>query len=71
PLKATHMGFWAIKNILYRYSAPLHAVEPPESWGMDEWDEASGQMSDLSMMSDALLPPGSELSVAEGVSEFD
>lgn len=71
PLKATHMGFWAIKNILYRYSAPLHAVEPPETWGMDEWNEAEADMSDLSMMSDALLPPGSELSVAEGVSEFD
>ena len=71
PLKATHMGFWAIKNIFYRYSAPLHAVEPPESWSSDDYDEAKGNMGDLSMMSDALLPPGSELSVAEGVSEFD
>jgi hypothetical protein len=28
-------------------------------------------MEDISMMSDAVLPPGSELSVAEGVSEFE
>jgi hypothetical protein len=65
------MGFWAVKNILFRYSAPLHAVEPPETWGTDEFDDAREKMGDLSMMSDAVLPPGSELSVAEGVSEFD
>jgi hypothetical protein len=71
PLKAVHMGYWAQKNILYRYSAPLHAVEPPEKWGQDDFDDAREKMGDLSMMSDAVLPPGSELSVAEGVSEFD
>jgi len=71
PLKAVHMGYWAQKNILYRYSAPLHAVEPPEKWGQEDFDEARKKMGDLSMMSDAVLPPGSELSVAEGVSEFD
>lgn len=71
PLRATQMGYWALKNILHRYSAPLHAIEPPESWGMDEWNDAEADLDDVSMASDALLPPGSELSVAEGVSEFD
>lgn len=71
PLKGAQMGYWAMMNILHRYSAPLHAIEPPESWGMDEWNEAEGQLEDISMASDAVLPPGSELSVAEGVSEFD
>jgi len=71
PLKGAQMGYWAMKNILFRYSAPLHAVEPPESWGIEEWNEAEQDLGDISMASDALLPPGSELSVAEGVSEFD
>jgi len=71
PLMATQMGFWAIKNILHRYSAPLHAVEPPESWGQEEFDQAREKLQNLSMTSEAVLPPGSELSVAEGVSEFD
>jgi hypothetical protein len=71
PLKATQMGYWAMKNILFRYSAPLHAVEPPESWSTDDWNDATEQLENLSMMSDGVLPPGSELTVAEGVSEFD
>jgi hypothetical protein len=71
PLKATQMGFWAIKNILYRYSAPLYAVEPPESWGPDDWDQAEENLDNVSMKSDALLPPGSELSVADSDHEFD
>lgn len=71
PLKAAQMGFWAMKNILFRYSAPLHAIEPPESWSMDEWEEARDQIEDYSMASDGLFPPGAELNVAEGVSEFD
>lgn len=71
PLKATQMGFWAIKNILYRYSAPLYAVEPPESWGPDDWDEAAENLDNVSMKSDALLPPGSELTVADSDQEFD
>jgi len=71
PLKAAQMGFWSLMQILHRYSAPLHAVEPPESWGEDEWNTAQSQLEDLSMASDAILPPGTELEVAEGVSEFD
>jgi hypothetical protein len=71
PLKATQMGFWAIKNILYRYSAPLYAVEPPESWGPDDWNDAEENLGNISMSSDALLPPGSELSVADTDQEFD
>jgi len=71
PLKATQMGYWAIKRILYQYSAPLYAVEPPESWGTDEWNDAEQNLDNVSMASDALLPPGSELSVASGESEFD
>ena len=71
PLKATQMGFWALKNILYRYSAPLYAVEPPDTWGMDEWDEAEGNFENISMKSDALLPPGSSLTVADSDNEFD
>lgn len=71
PLKAAQMGFWAVKNILFRYSAPLHAVEPPDSWGKDDWDEAEENLGNISMASDAMLPPGSELNVADGVSEFD
>lgn len=71
PLKATQMGYWAMKNILFRYSAPLHAVEPPESWGPDEFETFTDKLDDISMASDATLPPGAELSVAEGVSEFD
>jgi len=71
PLKGAQMGYWAMMNILHRYSAPLHAVEPPDSWGMDDWKDAQGELDDLSMASDAMLPPGSELSVADGVSEFD
>jgi len=71
PLKASQIGFWAISQILLRYSAPLHAVEPPETWSMEDYDEAERKMGDISMASDAVLPPGSELSVAEGVSEFD
>jgi hypothetical protein len=71
PLKATQMGFWALKNILYRYSAPLYAVEPPETWGMDDWNDAEENLEDISMASDALLPPGSELSVADTDQEFD
>jgi hypothetical protein len=71
PLKASKMGMWSIKNIFYRYSAPLHAVEPPESWGPDEWENAQENLDNVSMASDAVLPPGTELSVAEGVSEFD
>jgi len=71
PLKATQMGFWSIAQILLRYSAPLHAVEPPDTWSMEDYDDAREKMGDISMASDAVLPPGSELSVAEGVSEFD
>jgi len=71
PLMATQMGYWAMKNILHRYSAPLHAVEPPESWGQEEFDQAREKLDNLSMNSEAVLPPGSELNVAEGVSEFD
>jgi len=71
PLKAAQMGFWSISQILLRYSAPLHAVEPPDTWSMEDYDEAEQKMGDISMASDAVLPPGSELSVAEGVSEFD
>jgi hypothetical protein len=71
PLKAAQLGFWSIKEILRRYSAPLHAVEPPESWSMEDYDDAEDKMGDISMASDAVLPPGAELSVAEGVSEFD
>jgi len=71
PLMATQMGYWAMKNILHRYSAPLHAVEPPEKWGPDEFDDAREKLGNISMMSEAVLPPGSELNVAEGVSEFD
>lgn len=71
PLKASQMGYWAMKNILFRYSAPLHAVEPPESWGQDEYDTFTEKLTNLSAASDATLPPGAELSVAEGVSEFD
>jgi len=71
PLMATQMGYWAMKNILHRYSAPLHAVEPPESWGPDEFDDARNKLGNISMNSEAVLPPGSELNVAEGVSEFD
>jgi hypothetical protein len=71
PLKAIQMEFWSHKEILYRYSAPLHAVEPPEDWGQEEWDQAEANMGDISMASDAILPPGSQLSVAEGSGEFD
>lgn len=71
PLKGAQMGYWAMKNILFRYSAPLHAVEPPESWSTEDWNDATEQLENLSMMSDGVLPPGSELTVAEGVSEFD
>jgi len=71
PLKGAQMGYWAMMRILHRYSAPLHAIEPPEAWGPEEWDNAQNQLEDISMASDAVLPPGSELSVAEGVSEFD
>ena len=71
PLKAAQMGFWSISQILLRYSAPLHAVEPPDSWTMEDYDDARAKMGNLSMASDTVLPPGSELSVAEGVSEFD
>lgn len=71
PLKSTQMGFWAIKNILYRYSAPLYAVEPPDTWGPDEWDDAEENLGNISMASDALLPPGSTLSVADTDQEFD
>lgn len=71
PIKATQMGYWAMKNILFRYSAPLHAVEPPESWSMDDFQEAKKKMGNISMASDAVFPPGATLSVAEGVSEFD
>jgi len=71
PLMATQMGYWAMKNILHRYSAPLHAIEPPESWGPDEFDDARNKLGNISMNSEAVLPPGSELNVAEGVSEFD
>lgn len=71
PLKGAQMGYWAMKNILYRYSAPLHAIEPPEGWGQDEWDDARSKLGDVSMMSNAMLPPGATLEVAEGVSEFD
>lgn len=71
PLKGMQMGFWALKTILYRYSAPIHAVEPPDSWGQSDWDEARENLDNLSMASDAILPPGSELNVAEGTTEFD
>lgn len=71
PLKASQMGFWAIKNILFRYSAPLYAVEPPESWSPDQWEMAEEKLENVSMASDALLPPGSELSVADSDQEFD
>lgn len=71
PLMATQMGFWAMKNILHRYSAPLHAVQPPESWGQDDYDTFTDTFENISMKSDATLPPGAELEVAEGVSEFD
>jgi hypothetical protein len=71
PLKASQMGYWAMKNILFRYSAPLHAIEPPESWGTDEWEQFTGDFENISAMSDATLPPGAELNVAEAVSEFD
>jgi len=71
PLKATQMGYWALKNIFFRYSAPLHAVEPPETWGTEEFETFTEKLDNISMASDATLPPGAELSVAEGVSEFD
>jgi hypothetical protein len=71
PLKATHMGYWAMKNILFQYSAPLHAVEPPETWGEEEYDVFTEKLDDISMATDATLPPGAELSVAESTSEFD
>ena len=65
------MGFWATKEILNRYSAPLHAIEPPESWSAEDFNDARQKLGNVSMASDAVLPPGSELNVAEGVSEFD
>ena len=71
PLKAAQMGFYSLSQILLRYSAPLHAVEPPEGWTIEDYDDAREKMGDISMASDAVLPPGAELSVAEGVSEFD
>ena len=71
PLEAAMMAIWAQKNILFRYSAPLHAVEPPETWGQEDYDNFTEELEDLSMMSDAVLPPGAALEVAEGVSEFD
>jgi hypothetical protein len=71
PLKAAQMGFWSITNILSRYSAPLHAVEPPESWSYEDYDKAEERMSNISAASDSILPPGTSLTVAEGVSEFD
>ena len=71
PLKAAQMGYWSMMRILHRYSAPLHAVEPPETWGQDDWDDAEEKLGNISMASDTMLPPGAELSVAGGVSEFD
>jgi len=71
PLKAAQMGFWSLKEILHRYSAPLHAIEPPESWNTEDFETAQERLGAISMSSDAVLPPGSELEVAEGVSEFD
>lgn len=71
PLKAAQMGFWSMMNILFKYSAPLHAVEPPESWSQDDFKVFNADLDDISMASDATLPPGASLNVAEGVSEFD
>ncbi len=71
PLKAAQLGFWSIKEILRRYSAPLHAIESPESWSIEDYEKAEERAENISMASDAVLPPGAELSVAEGVSEFD
>lgn len=58
PLKSLVKAQWAMGQTVYRYSAPLYAVETPERYGQDEFDTVNEQIEGLNAASDVTLPPG-------------
>ena len=62
PLKSLMTANWAMGQTVFRYSAPLYAVETPDNYGQDEFDTVSEQVEGLNSASDIVLPPGCEIS---------
>jgi hypothetical protein len=77
-LKALAKASWATGQTLYRYSAPLHAVEMPEDFDklfqsdVDEHQEAlNEELRNLNAASSVTLPPGHEMSSVEAGTDID
>jgi hypothetical protein len=61
PLKSLVKTQWAMGQTVFRYSAPLYAVQTPERYGEDEFEAVNDQIEGLNSASDITLPPGCEL----------
>lgn len=58
-IKALHKGNWASMQTLFRHSAPLHVLKPPDGVSEDEWDQANREMKNINSKSSFTLPPSS------------
>jgi hypothetical protein len=58
-IKALHKGNWASMQTLFRHSAPLHVLKPPDGVSPDEWDQANNEMKNINSKSSFTLPPSS------------
>jgi len=61
PLKSLMVANWAMGQTVFRYSAPLYAINTPEKYNQDQFDEVSEQVEGLNSASDIVLPPGTEM----------
>lgn len=64
PLKSLTVSHWAKGQTVFRYSAPLYAVETPEGYDQDEFDAVDEQVQNLNSASDITLPPGCSIDTA-------
>jgi len=61
PLKSLMIANWAMGQTVFRYSAPLYAVNTPEKYNQEQFDAVSEQVEGLNSASDIVLPPGTEM----------
>lgn len=70
-MRAINKGNWGMGQALFRYSAPLHVAETPQSYTEDQWQQVDDQLHDLVMASSVTLPSGTELDTHDAATEFD